>query len=284
MNKFFNWMGHVIEDKRALVLLISIVLLAGALFGATRLTWATGIDTMISPDSQVYRDFQEFNRYFGNETLVLLVKGDTLSQLIELENVRAMDSIEQKMSSADGVLSVVGPGFALRQAMAQVTSTAVLPPDEATLQALILSDGQVRPELKSSFPTDNYAIIAITMDGQVTAEQVDAAVVAANNAIDSAGFTGVEASVTGSSVIMKEMKNMMSVSMGTMVMVSLGLMLTILAIVFSVRGFFVWRWLPLGAVVIGSIYAFGMMGWLSVPITMVTMAILPILIGLVLLR
>jgi len=280
LNKFFSWMGHVIEDKRALVLLISIVLLAGALFWATRLTWATGIDTMISPDSQVYRDFQEFNRYFGNETLVLLVKGDALSQLIELENVRAMDSIEQKMSSADGVLSVVGPGFALRQAMAQVTSAAVLPPDEATSQALILSDGQVRPELKSFFPTDNYAIIVITMDGQVTAEQVDAAEVAANNAIASAGFIGVEASVTGSSVIMKEMKNMMSVSMGTMVMVSLGLMLAILAIIFSVRGFFVWRWLPLGAVVIGSIYAFGMMGWLSVPITMATMAILPILIGL----
>ena len=57
-------------------------------------------------------------------------------------------------------------------------------------------------------------------------------------------------------------------------------MLLILAIIFYARGFFAWRWLPLGVVFIAIIYAFGIMGVRSIPITMVTMAVFPIVIGL----
>ena len=280
MSQFFNRLGHFIENRRILVLLISALLLIGSIFGATRLGWATGLETMVSTDSQMYQEYQEFNSYFGNETLIVLVKGDALSQLTELQNIEAMDDIEQTMSAQDGVLSVVGPGFVLRQAMAQVGGSPTLPSDQATIDAILLSEGQLRPEMASFFPTGKFSVIIITMEGQVTAEQVDSAVAAAESVISDTGFNGITASVTGASVIFKEMQEMMSVSMGTMVMWPLILMLVILAIVFSVRGFFTWRWLPLGAVVIGSIYAFGMMGWVSVPITMVTMAILPILIGL----
>ncbi len=280
MNKFFSRLGHFIEDKRILVLVISLVLLLGAMAGAAHLGWATGLETMVSTDSQVYQEYQEFNSYFGSETLIVLVKGDALEQLTDLGNIQATDGIEQEMSGVDGVLSVVGPGFALRQAIAQMSGEPVLPPDQATADAILYSDGQLRPGLESFFPTGEYSIIIVTMEGNVSTEQVDAAITAANSAIDNAAFNNVSASVTGTSVIYQEMQDLMSTSMGTMFTWSLILMLVVLAVVFSVRGFFMWRWVPLGAVVIGSIYAFGTMGWLSVPLTMVTMAILPILIGL----
>ncbi|AKG53866.1 hypothetical protein DGWBC_1213 [Dehalogenimonas sp. WBC-2] len=280
MNGFFKRLGYFIEDKRGLVIMVSILLLVAALFGATRLTWATGIETMLSADSQVYKDYQEFNDHFGAETVIVLARADGLSKLVELDNITGLDAIEQQLSTSDGVLSVVGPGFALRQAMAQLTGEAVLPTDESTLQALLLEDGVLRPEMKSFFPTDNFGIIVITMEGGVTTDQVNALVDEAKTAIAGISFDGMEASVTGATVIFAEMQTMMSTTMGTMVGISLLLMLVILAVVFSIRGFFTWRWLPLGVVIIGSVYAFGMMGWLSVPITMVSMAILPILIGL----
>ena len=280
MNRFFKWLGHFIEDKRGLVIVASILLLVGAMFGATRLTWATGIETMMSTDSQVYKDFQKFNEHFGAESVIVLARADGLADLVNLENIVAIDAVEQEMSAAGGVLSVVGPGFALRQAMAQAAGAPVLPPDQATLEAILLDNGAVRPEMKNFFPTDNFGIVIITMEGGVTPEQVTATVDAAKAAIANVSFDGVTASVTGASVIFAEMQTLMSKSMSTMIGISMLLMLIILAVVFSVRGVFVWRWLPLGAVVIGSIYAFGMMGWISIPITMVTMAILPILIGL----
>ncbi len=280
MNRFFRRLGHFIEDKRGLVIIASLLLLVGAMFGATRLTWATGIETMMSTDSQVYRDFQEFNDHFGAESVIILARAETLSNLVDLKNITALDAVEQELSASEGVLAVIGPGFALRQAMAQVAGSPVLPPDQATLEAILLDNGAVRPELENFFPTDNFGIVIITMEGGVTPEQVTATVDAARAAIAKVSFDGVTASVTGATVIFAEMQTLMSKSMSTMIGISMLLMLIILAVVFSVRGFFAWRWLPLGAVVIGSVYAFGMMGWISIPITMVTMAILPILIGL----
>ncbi|MDO8472500.1 MAG: MMPL family transporter, partial [Dehalococcoidia bacterium] len=280
MSRLFNRLGVFIENKRIVVLLVSVLLLVGAIFGATRITWATGLETMLSTDSQAYKDYQEFSDHFGAESIIVLARADDLPSLASLQNIIALDAIEQKMSTEDGVLSVVGPGFAIRQAMAQVAGAPLLPSDQSTLEAILLDSGGVRPEMKNLFPNDDSAIIVITMKGGVTTEQVDAAVAAAKAAIAATSFNGIEASVTGVSVIFAEMQTLMSKSMSIMVGISMLLMLIILAVVFSVRGFFVWRWLPLGAVVIGSVYAFGIMGWLSVPITMVTMAILPILIGL----
>jgi uncharacterized protein len=280
VDAFFKGLGRFIEEKRAFVIIASIVLLAGAMFGATRLTWATGMETMMNTNSQVYQDYQEFNNYFGAETIIVMARADNLNNLVSLNNVSEIDAIEQQLSGQDDVLSVVGPGFALRQAMAQMTGSSTLPPDQATLNAILLDNGAIRPEMKAFLPTDSIGIVIITMKGGVTQAQVDALVSSAKTAIANAHFSGVQGSVTGASVIFAEMQTLMTKSMSTMIGISMLLMLVILAVVFSVRGFFAWRWLPLGAVAIGSIYAFGMMGWLSVPITMVSMAILPILIGL----
>ena len=65
-----------------------------------------------------------------------------------------------------------------------------------------------------------------------------------------------------------------------MFVASIVLMLLILVLVFSVRGFFAWRWLPLGVVLIAIVYTFGAMGFLSIPVTIVSMAVFPIVIGL----
>jgi len=79
---------------------------------------------------------------------------------------------------------------------------------------------------------------------------------------------------------MAEIEVMMTTNMTIMFIVSTFLMLLILALIFSVRGFFAWRWLPLGIVGIGIVYTFGATGLLSIPITMVSMSAFPILVGL----
>ena len=94
------------------------------------------------------------------------------------------------------------------------------------------------------------------------------------------GFDGIETILTGIPFIFNEMMDLLGSSMRNMLLLSIGIMLLVLALIFSVRGFFAWRWLPLGAVLIAIVYAFGVMGIIPVPITMVTMAAFPILIGL----
>src|SRR5437868_2080591 len=52
-------------------------------------------------------------------------------------------------------------------------------------------------------------------------------------------------------------------------------MIVILTVLFSVR----WRLLPLGVVLVGVIWAFGLAGYLSIPLSLVTIAGLPVMLG-----
>jgi hydrophobe/amphiphile efflux-3 (HAE3) family protein len=57
--------------------------------------------------------------------------------------------------------------------------------------------------------------------------------------------------------------------------IAVGLMVIILLVAFDVR----WRLLPLGVVLIGCIWAFGLAGYLDIPLTVVTIAGLPVMLG-----
>ena len=50
----------------------------------------------------------------------------------------------------------------------------------------------------------------------------------------------------------------------------------ILLVLFNVR----WRLLPLGVILIGVIWAFGLAGYLGIPLSLVTIAGLPVMLGI----
>src|SRR5204863_5578208 len=54
------------------------------------------------------------------------------------------------------------------------------------------------------------------------------------------------------------------------------IMILILSVMFRVR----WRLLPLGVVLVGVIWAFGLAGYLGIPLTIVTIAGLPVMLGI----
>jgi hypothetical protein len=57
--------------------------------------------------------------------------------------------------------------------------------------------------------------------------------------------------------------------------IAVGLMVIILLVLFDVR----WRLLPLGVILIGVVWAFGLAGYLGIPLTIVTIAGLPVMLG-----
>ncbi len=282
MEPFFRKLGIFIENKRLVVVIISLMLIVASLFGAMQLTMATGTETMISTDSQVYQDYERFNQHFGSSVIVVLVTGDDITQLLQPDNVRAMETIESQMGANPRVISAIGPAFLIKQAVAQQTGTPALPDDPRALQAIVIDpqSGQVRPQLESILPDDKHALIAITLEGGLSGDEEKEVVEEVEEAVATAGFVGVEPVVTGTPTITSHVKDSMTSSMRNMFIVAIFPMLLILALIFSVRGFFAWRWLLLSMVAIGVVYTFGAMGVLSVPLTIVTMAVFPILIGL----
>lgn len=282
MKRLFRRLGIFIENKRILLIILGFALIAPAALGATQLEMETGFSTFISEDSPEYQDYSRFTDHFSDNVLAVLITGDDINRLLTPENLAAMEYIEDNMGSNPDILSSVGPAFFLKQAIYQQTGTAALPGDAQTALYIVTdpATGEIRIDFSSVFPDKEHALIAVTLDGGLTSETEADIVEAARAVVDEAGLQDVEVMITGSPTIWSEVNDLMMSSMQDMLLVSIGLMLLILVLIFSVRGFFAWRWLPLGVVFIGIIYTFGIMGVLSIPITMVTMAVFPIIIGL----
>lgn len=282
MNSIFRKIGEFLIHNRLITLIISIVMLLAAFFGASQLTMATGMETYISTDSTIYQDFERFNEDFGSTNMIVLVQGDSIDDLLSPENLAAMDAVESQMAQEDGIKASIGPALFIKGVIAGQTGIPALPEDLQAAKDIVIDSatGQINPQFRSIILDEQHAIIVITLDGSVTQVEQGELVTIAQDAVAGAGFNGVEAVVTGDTALSAAMESAMTSGMGVMGIVSIVMMLAILAFIFSVRGFFAWRWLPLGIILIGIIYAFGIMGLIGIQITMVTMAILPIIIGL----
>ncbi len=282
MERFFRRLGLLIENKRRVIIIVGLILIAVSLFGAARTTLATGTETWVSTDSQAYKDYERFSQHFGGSAVVVIVTGDSMAQLLQADNLMAMEAVETQMGANPGVISAIGPTFLLKQAVAYMTGTPALPDDPDMLQLIVMDPqtGQIRPDFRSALPDYNHALIPIVLEGGLSPDEEKSVVEETERAVAAAGFVGVETMVTGEPALTSQLEDLVSNSMRNMFIAAILLMFLILALIFSVRGFFAWRWLPLGAIGIGIVYTFGAMGLLGVPISMVSMGVFPILIGL----
>jgi hydrophobe/amphiphile efflux-3 (HAE3) family protein len=289
----FRKLGQVIEKRHLIFLILGIVLIVPLMIipsaiKATRVEMKTGFETFVSSDSQAYKDLDNFNKHFSSDVVVVLVTGENLYQLLEPENIAAMDAIATNMSEDDSIKSTIGPVFLLQmiqlqKALSGTAASAELPTDPYELAALIIdpSTGDIASELTNVFPDRQHALISIIMNGNLSQNEQGDMVHKVEALVDSAGFNNnVNVIVSGNTAIYGSIADLMMEDMRNMLIVSVILMLLILALIFNVRGFFAWRWLPLGVVALAIIYTFGIMGILSIPLTMVTMAVFPILLGL----
>jgi hydrophobe/amphiphile efflux-3 (HAE3) family protein len=138
------------------------------------------------------------------------------------------------------------------------------------------AEGDISQIMRPFIPDDEHAIILVTPRGNMSEETLLQAAQDIEAFFSNEPLEQVDTTVISSSKLI----NTISVSMGNNITILLGLsvvaMFVILLAIFRVR----WRLLSLFMVGISALWTFGLMGYLSVPITMATMAVLPILIGL----
>ncbi len=252
-------------------------MIIGAVFGAQRLVFASGIETFISTDSELYHSFQRYARDFGSDPIMVVLRGDTMDDLIQTPNLEAMGQLADGLQDNEAILSVLSPLTVFQETMA---TDAVPTPDELKDLVLDPTTGGVRPEFKSIFPDEEHTLILISLQSDISLDEMSAITDEVSGLMANITFSGVTAHLTGTPVLSSQIDDMLYSNLRNTLILSVGLMLLVLATLFSVRGIFLWRWLALGGMVISLIYAFGAMGWLNIPLTMATMAIFPILVGL----
>lgn len=123
---------------------------------------------------------------------------------------------------------------------------------------------------------DTHNMMVVKLQGNLEDKYKDIIYEDLSTALEKEGFENISFLVSGKPVLDSALRTEMKSNMKIMVALAVALMFIILLIVFHVR----WRVLSLGIIFVSVIATLGFMGTMSVPMTMVSMAVFPILIGL----
>lgn len=135
--------------------------------------------------------------------------------------------------------------------------------------------GIIRKALQTFFPDDQHMQLIVRLDGNqpLDAQSASADFVTATAA--GYDFDGATTVTTGAPALLESINDYLKGGMVLLGGIAIAVMVVILLFLFDVR----WRLLPLGVIVIGLTWAFGVAGYLGIPLTLATIAGLPVLLG-----
>jgi hypothetical protein len=301
---------------------LAITLVLG--FGATKLEFATGQDSYLNTDEQVYKDNVAYQSLFGGQAMLTLFTMDEGVDVVGLftpANIATLETEAEQLRATPGVLSAVSPLTALEFTQSLVTSPtgdptqspagqillrardrdpdpesqavrltdslatlerlSAVPEAERTLEnpewvRFLLFDnaGAIRKSLRPFFPDEEHAQLVTRLEGNQDIEGEGAAADAIL-VITDAPVEHATVLTTGAPVLLKDINDYLKGGFLTLGAIAVVLMAIVLVLLFNVR----WRLLSLGVVIIGLIWAFGLAGYLGIPLSVVTISGLPVLLG-----
>lgn len=151
-----------------------------------------------------------------------------------------------------------------------------LPKTQEEADLLLYEEGELRSAFTNVVQNEDTAMMIVKLEGGLTDVQKEDVIASLKEALTAEKFDNLSYVVSGKPVLDTALKSEMKINMMTMVLFALMIMLVVLALVFKVQ----WRMLSLLVITVSVIATLGFMGWISVPVTMVSMAVFPILIGL----
>src|SRR3954447_1178856 len=138
------------------------------------------------------------------------------------------------------------------------------------------NEGEVRKALRSVFVNDHTAQIVTRLPGNASIESEGDASDLVRREAKRLHFDNATTVTTGAAVLLKDINDYLRGGMLTLGGIAVLIMVVILLVLFQVR----WRLLPLLVVLVGVIWAFGLAGYLGIPLTIVTIAGLPVMLGI----
>jgi hydrophobe/amphiphile efflux-3 (HAE3) family protein len=302
---------------------LAITLLLG--LGATKLDFATGQDSYLNKDEQVYKDNVAYQDLFGGQamlTLFTMEGGRDVVDLFTPDNIRHLQQVDEELHNTQGVETVVTPLTALQftqnlavsdtgdptqsvagqallsaserepdpaaqeirsaDAVRTLERLSAVPEDQRTFDnpewaRFLLFDNrnEIRKSLRPFFPDETHAQMITRLVGNASLEEEGAASERVQEITLAEPFERADVTSTGASVLLKDLNDYLRGGMLTLGAIAIGIMVVILWLLFKVR----WRLLPLAVILVGLIWAFGLAGYLGISLSVVTIAGLPVMLG-----
>jgi predicted RND superfamily exporter protein len=76
---------------------------------------ATGNDTLVSSDSEVYQANLALEKEFGGESIIVMYENDNLKDLLTLNNLKHMEGLEQLLEANENIYSIISPVMLMNQ-------------------------------------------------------------------------------------------------------------------------------------------------------------------------
>jgi len=234
---------------------------------------SSGTETFVEKTSKLYQDFDHlYLRIFATESIAVLVEGGDVTTP---EALKAIDRLQQQVMTIPGVVGTASAAMVIKDTNYQMTGQRTLPDSQVEIESIIASRSS---DIGMLIPDKTHTIIWVEMAGDSTDNEMIEILRETEMAVTQSNFPpSYGVIVTGDPAFMIAMNNEMTTSMAPLLMISAVLMIVVLYLVFRhVR----WKLLPLPIVLLGIIYTFGAMGYLRIPLSMVSMSAFPVLIGL----
>lgn len=210
---------------------------------------------------------------------------DFNAALVDSESGNPLDSIAGAALFRATTDDPSAEGRAARQADAAVTLSRLeaIPAEDRNLDnpewvdfLLRDNEGEIRLALRSFFPDEQHAQMITRLPGNASIEEEGNGATVTKEVTGELEFDGATVTTTGAPVVLQDINEYLTGGMLTLGAIAAAIMVVILLIFFNVR----WRLLPLGVIVVGLIWAFGAAGFLGIPLTIVTIAGLPVMMGI----
>lgn len=138
--------------------------------------------------------------------------------------------------------------------------------------------GEIRKSLRPFFPDEQHAQIITRLGGNLSLEDEGLAAEAVEELTSrpEAELDNATTVTTGAPLLLKELNDYLRGGLLTLGGIAVAIMALILVLLFDVR----WRLLPLAVILVGVVWAFGMAGFLGIPLSVVTIAGMPVMVGI----
>ena len=103
LNKVFRGIGNLIEKKPLRTLLIAIVIFSAFIAGVSNMMMATGNETLVQSDNEVFLSNKQMEDSFGGDSILVLFTEETQGSLFTLENIRKMWNVEQRFQYEEDI-------------------------------------------------------------------------------------------------------------------------------------------------------------------------------------
>ncbi len=267
-------LGTWIEGNPIIILTIAALLTVASIHYAQNIEMETETDTFVDKNTRLYQEYTHlYEDKFGTESIVVLVEGDAVTKP---ETLEAVNRLITHMNTVNHVLGTHSIAEVVMDAEARETGIRRVPGSQERIDEILES---IDPVSRSMLlPDERHTMISIDMPMYISSEDRANVLPDVEAAVEMADFPpGADTTVTGEVALTNAIEYEMTKSMGLLLAVSGLLMVLALLLVFRHVHLSL---LPLPIVFLGIIWTFGMMGFLQVPLTMVSMAAFPILIGL----